>query len=74
MEFSIDKDNYCLLLLFLFPEGQIHQNQPVCLHLYASIVETIFNTKLNILFIKYTDTLTFNFTHTINGNGSIMPL
>ena len=56
--------------LFLFPEGQMHQNQSFCFHIY----ETIFKMKLNTFVTKYTDTSTFNFAHNIYPRWSIMPL
>ena len=60
---------------FLFPEGQIHQDQSFYFHfLCYTFVETIFEMKLNRLVTKYTDTLTFNFAHSINPKWCIMPL
>ena len=41
------------VLLFLFPENQMHQNQSVCFHfLCYSFVETVFKMKLHVT--KYT--------------------
>ena len=59
--------------LFLFIKGQTHQNQFVYFNFYVT-VETRFKMKLNTHVIKYTDTLTLNFAHTINHIWSIMPL
>ena len=49
-------------------EDQIHNNyQSVYFHFYC-FLEIIFNVKLNILVINFTDTSIVNFAHTINPN------
>ena len=54
---------------------QIIESLPHCFYfLKKQIVETIFMTKLNTLGTKYNDTLTFNFTDTINPMLGIMLL
>ena len=49
-------------IFFLFPEGQMHQNQSV----YFKFHKTVFKTKQNSFVTKCTDTLTLCCKHLIN--------
>ena len=61
--------------LFSFLEGQMHLNQSVYIpFFFYSFAETIFKTELNKFITKSTDTLTFNFSHTIYPEWDIIPL
>ena len=66
--------NFKWLPHFFIYSRYLNASKSICLFsfLYYSFIETICKMKLNTLFTKYMDTLTFNFARAINPKYNIM--